>query len=130
MTKEAREHFSGNVCIDCRWSSPKRGMHGTVTAVDQESHQVIELCTLAKYGGNRVDSNFDRTSNSLETVGSKEIIKRYREHQIFDSIHTITKNRDNSTTKLIEDIGSGDRLTYDPGHYRKSFWKALDNFFC
>ena len=129
MTQKAREHFSGNVCIDCRWSSPKRGMHGTVTAVDQESHQVIEFCTLTKDGGHRVDSNYDGSSNNMETVGTTEIIKRLKEHEIFDAIHTITKDRDNSTSKLIKDIGSEDLLTYDPGHYRKSFENALDKFF-
>lgn len=104
-------------------------MHGTVTAVDQEPPQVIEFCTLTKDGGNQADLNFSGSSNNMETTGTTEIIKRFKEHGIFDSIHTITKDRDNSTSKLIKDIVSEDLLTYDPGHYRKSFTNALDKFF-
>lgn len=103
-------------------------MHRMVTAIDQESHQVIEFCTLIKDGVHRVDSNYDGSSN-METVCTTEIIKRLKEHEIFDSIHTITKDRDNSTSKLIKDVGSEDLLTYDHGHYRKSFENALDKFF-
>ena len=84
--------FPQATSLDCRWSSPKRGMYGTVTAVDKESHQVIEFCTLTKDGGHRVDSNYDGSSNNMETVGTTEIIKRLKEHEIFDAIHTITKD--------------------------------------
>lgn len=58
----------------------------------------------------------------MEIVGKKEIIKRFKEHEIFDSIHPITKDWDYSTSKLIKDIGSEDLLTYDIGNF---FWEWI-----
>lgn len=46
--EKARENFSGHVEIDCRWSTPVRGNHGTVSAVDLETNMVIESTTLTK----------------------------------------------------------------------------------
>ena len=34
LEQEACVSFSGDMALDCRWSSKGRGIHGTVTAVD------------------------------------------------------------------------------------------------
>ena len=33
----ARQHFNGSMGVDCRWSAPKNGAVGTVTALDTEN---------------------------------------------------------------------------------------------
>lgn len=42
-------------------------------------------------------------------------------------INKIIKDRDNKSKKLIEEVGAGDKIANDPGHYRKNFERAYDN---
>ena len=53
LMEEARKNISGHIAIDCRWSSPVRAVHGTVTLVDNVNNAVIENTTLTKVGRNR-----------------------------------------------------------------------------
>ena len=39
--------------MDCRWSSPVRAIHGTVSAVDAVNRNVLEFAILTKNGKNR-----------------------------------------------------------------------------
>lgn len=48
LAEEARSHFSGNVSMDCRWSSPVRGIHDVVSAVDTDTLEVLEFVILKK----------------------------------------------------------------------------------
>ena len=68
LTQKARDHFSGNVSMDCRWSSPVRGIHGVVSAVDTETLEVLEFAILTKKGRNRPTGNYEDASNKMEIV--------------------------------------------------------------
>ena len=74
--EDAREEFSGNMAIDCRWSSPRNGIHGTVSAVDTVNHKVIEYYTMTKEGKNRPNGTYERSSNNMETIRTNTIISQ------------------------------------------------------
>lgn len=40
LAEKAHSLFSGNISMDCRWSSPVRGLHIVVSAVDTETLEV------------------------------------------------------------------------------------------
>lgn len=126
--EKARENFSGHIEIDCRWSTPVRGNHGTVSAVDLETNMVIESTTLTKKGNNRPTGEYCGSSNNMETNGTISVLQKMKDHKIFDHIETISKDRDNKSSKVIEEIGPKICIKFDPGHFRKNFKTALSNF--
>ena len=125
---DARKNFSGHIGIDCRWSSPVRGNHGTVSAVDLMSNKVIEESTLTKVGKNRPTGNFKGASNNMETTCTLNVLQQMKDHQIFGNLESITKDRDNKSKKVIENIGPEIKIRFDPGHFRKNFKTALSKF--
>ena len=64
----------------------------------------------------------------METEGSHPVIKKKKHHNIFDQVKTITKDRDNKSSKLLKDIGSQNLIRFDPCHFRKNFKAQLQNF--
>lgn len=86
LTEKARSHFSGNVAMDCRWSSPVRGIHGVVSAVDTDTLEVLEFAILTKKGKNRPTGNYDGASNNMETIiiGTSMVIDQMKKHRIFE----------------------------------------------
>ena len=92
--EKAQENFSGHVEIDCRWSTPVRGNHGTVSAVDLETNMVIESTTLTKKGNNRPTGEYCGSSNNMETNGTISVLQKMKDHKIFDHIETISKDRE------------------------------------
>lgn len=78
---------------------------GTVSAVDLMINKVIEESTLIKIGENRPIGNFTGVSNNMETICTLKVLKKMKDHQIFDKLESITKDRDNKTKKVIENIG-------------------------
>lgn len=125
LMADAREDFSGHCAIDCRWSSPRRGIHGTVSMVDVVNHKVIEYSTMTKKGKNRPNGEYEGSPNNMETCGTSSIIEKLKNHSIFDKVKTIIKDRDNKSQKLLEEVGADDLISHDPGHFRKSFQRAL-----
>ena len=51
--RKTQKKFSGRMSINSRWSTPRNGVHGTVSAVDNRNHQVIAFETVTKEGKNR-----------------------------------------------------------------------------
>ena len=129
LMEEARKNFSGHIAIDCRWSSPVRAVHGTVTLVDNVNNTVIENTTLTKVGRNRPRGNFTGTSNNMETEGSHPVIKKKKHHNIFDQVKTISKDRDNKSSKLLKDLGSQNLIRFDPCHFRKNIRASFKTLF-
>lgn len=107
LAEKARSHFSGNVSVDCRWSSPVWGIHGVVSDVDTETLEVLEFAILTK-----------------KTVGTFIVIDQMKRYRIFEKINKLIKDRDNKSKKLIEETGAGDKIANDPGHFKKNFEKA------
>lgn len=70
LTKDARSRFSGQAAINGRWSSPKPGLHGTVSTVDSITHEVRAFSTENKKGKNRTNGKYSGSSNNKETVGN------------------------------------------------------------
>ncbi|KAK8866866.1 hypothetical protein M9Y10_009834 [Tritrichomonas musculus] len=50
--------FSGNLSIDCGWSSKVKGIHGTVSAADEETDEVLATVTLTEFHPSRPEGNF------------------------------------------------------------------------
>lgn len=125
--EDAREEFSGNMAIDCRWSSPRNGIHGTVSAVDTVNHKVIEYYTMTKEGKNRPNGTYEGSPNNMETIGTSSIISQLKHHNIFEKVEKIIKDRDNKSKKLLEEVGVEELIYNDPGHFRKSFKKSLQS---
>lgn len=126
LTEEARKNFSGYAAMDCRWSSPVRAIHGTVSAVDAVNRNVLEFAILTKNGKNRPTGNFDGSSNNMETVGTSIVIDKMKYHHIFEKVKKLIKDRDNKSTKLLQEIGAHDIIANDPGHYRNNFASSFD----
>lgn len=74
--EDARENFSGNMTINCRWSSPHNGLLGTVSALNAVNHKVIEYFTMTKEGKNRPNGTYERSSNNMETIRTNTIISQ------------------------------------------------------
>ena len=125
LEQEACVSFSGDMALDCRWSSKVRGIHGTVTAVDTVTKKVLADATLTKFGGSRPNGNFDGSTNSMETEGTKLVFKTLQQRGINGQIKTISKDRDNKNKKLYKEYELNDKIAFDPGHFRNSFKKAL-----
>ena len=125
LEQEACKSFSGDLALDCRWSSKVRGIHGTVTAVDGVTKKVLADATLTKFGGSRPNGNFQGSSNSMETEGTKLVFKTLQERGIVDQIDTVSKDRDNKNKKLYNNYKLNNKIAFDPGHFRNSFTKAL-----
>lgn len=82
-----------------------RGIHGTVSAVDTVNHKVVEFATMTKKGKNRPTGTYDGSSNNMETHGTSIVIQQMKEHEIFDDINRIVKDRDNKSGKLLDEVG-------------------------
>lgn len=89
---------------------------------------VIETTTLTKKGNNRPTGEYCGSSNNMETNGTISVLQKMKDHKIFDHIETISKDRDNKSSKVIEEIGPKICIKFDPGHFRKNFKTALSNF--
>ena len=81
---------------------------------------------MTKKGKNRPTGTYDGSSNNMETHGTSIVIQQMKEHEIFDDINRIVKDRDNKSGKLLDEVGVSDLIVNDPGHYRKNFEKAFD----
>lgn len=112
--------------MDCRWSSPVRAIHGTVSAVDAVNRNVLEFAILTKNGKNRPTGNFDGSSNNMETFGTSIVIDKMKYHHIFSKVKKLIKDRDNKSTKLLQEIGAQDIILNDLGHYRNNFASSFD----
>ena len=121
----ACQRFSGNLSLDCRWSSKTRGIHGTVSAIDEETDEVLATATLTKFHPSRPEGNFGGSSNAMETEGTKKVMSILEERGVVDQIKNISKDRDNKNKKTYSNYNLNQKIRYDPGHFRNSFKTAL-----
>ena len=76
----AWKNFSGDISIDCRWSSPVLSIHGTVTVMDTYSNQVIEYASMTKVGRNKPTVTFTSAGNNIVTVGTIKVFEDIKDH--------------------------------------------------
>ena len=62
----------------------------------------------------------------METVGTSIVIDKMKYHHIFAKVKKLIKDRDNKSTKLLQEIGAQDIILNDPGQYRNNFAFSLD----
>lgn len=58
----------------------------------------------------------------METEGNHSVIEKMKDHNIFDQVKTISKDRNNKTNKLLKDNVSDDLIIFNPVY----FWKILN----
>ena len=64
----------------------------------------------------------------METKSTISVLQKIKGHKIFDHIETISKDRDNKSSKVIEEIGPEICIKFDPGHFKNNFKTDLSNF--
>ena len=124
---KAQDNFSGHMSIDGRWSTPRNGVHGTVSAVDNRNHQVIAFETVSKEGKNRPTGFFRGSSNNMETEGTRLILDSFEKNQFLNKIETITKDRDNKGKKVYENAKCSNLIKKTQGiivQLLRKIWKS------
>lgn len=55
----------------------------------------------------------------METEGNHSVIEKMKDHNIFDQVKTISKDRNNKTNKLLKDNVSDDLIIFNPVYFGK-----------
>lgn len=53
----------------------------------------------------------------METEGNHSVIEKMKDHNIFDQVKTISKDRNNKTNKLLKDNVSDDLIIFNPVYF-------------
>lgn len=116
--------MNASIAIDGCWDHPRNGQNCIVTAIDLESHKVIDYQLIIRNNSKTKDfSNYDGNSNGMESNATKLILQRL--HKL-GKVKNIVHDRDARCSKLIKSFGNFTEL-FDAGHAKKSFNRTLSN---